>query len=125
MFATNECRLEVGPGERRGERLDQSRAVRHFFCRSPGVSGRLSAPPGVFVSGRVATPSHSLSPALAHGPLRRHRDLSLEPGMRGRSGDAPSLEWECVVVDNDSHDGTTELVEREIPWARIVRTGSN
>ena len=38
---------------------------------------------------------------------------------------APTLTWECVVVDNDSRDGTTELVAREAPWARIVQTGAN
>jgi hypothetical protein len=48
---------------------------------------------------------------------------SLAAGVRSR--DADVLEWECVVIDNDSHDGTPELVEREAPWVRVVRTGAN
>jgi len=51
---------------------------------------------------------HSLAPALARPP---------EGG--------PPLEWECVVVDNDSRDGGPERVEREAPWARVVRAGAN
>jgi N-acetylglucosaminyl-diphospho-decaprenol L-rhamnosyltransferase len=50
---------------------------------------------------------------------------SLAAGVRPRSADAVAPEWECVVVDNDSRDGTPELVEREAPWARLVRTGAN
>ncbi len=50
---------------------------------------------------------------------------SLATGVGSRAGTAPALEWECVVIDNDSHDGTPELVERDAPWARLVRTGAN
>jgi GT2 family glycosyltransferase len=50
---------------------------------------------------------------------------SLAAGMRPRSPAPVALEWECVVMDNDSHDGTPELVEHEAPWARLVRTGAN
>ncbi len=50
---------------------------------------------------------------------------SLEPAMRPRVADGPPLRWECVVVDNDSSDGTPELVEREASQARVVRTGAN
>ena len=48
---------------------------------------------------------------------------SLEPALR--SATASPLAWECVVVDNDSRDGGPESVEREAPWARVVRTGDN
>src|SRR5258705_7853027 len=50
---------------------------------------------------------------------------SLAAGVRPRSAEAVAPEWECVVMDNDSGDGTPELVEREAPWARLVRTGAN
>jgi GT2 family glycosyltransferase len=50
---------------------------------------------------------------------------SLEPGVRPRDPAQPVMSWECVVLDNDSHDGTPELVEGEAPFARLVRTGSN
>jgi GT2 family glycosyltransferase len=50
---------------------------------------------------------------------------SLAAGVRARAEVPAPLAWECVVVDNDSHDGTPELVEREAGWARLVRTGAN
>src|SRR5512146_1541557 len=50
---------------------------------------------------------------------------SLETAVRARGRDAPPLSWECVVVDNDSHDGTPELVEAQAGRARVVRTGAN
>src|SRR5512144_2215562 len=56
---------------------------------------------------------------------------SLEAATRADGGapagaaTAAPLAWECVVMDNDSRDGTPELVEREAPWARLVRTGAN
>jgi len=48
---------------------------------------------------------------------------SLEAGMRANGG--AGLAWECVVLDNDSRDDTPELVQREAPWVRVVRTGGN
>ena len=48
---------------------------------------------------------------------------SLEPAVRASEGAVPA--WECVVVDNDSRDGGPEQVERDAPWARVVRTGAN
>jgi GT2 family glycosyltransferase len=50
---------------------------------------------------------------------------SLEPGVQPRETSQSPLTWECVVLDNDSHDGTPELVEREAAFVRLVRTGSN
>ena len=50
---------------------------------------------------------------------------SLATGARARDAGSGSLTWECVVVDNDSHDGTPELVEREAPGTRVVRSGAN
>ena len=50
---------------------------------------------------------------------------SLEPGLRASGGNGEPPAWECVVVDNDSRDGTPERVEREAAWARVVRTGAN
>src|SRR5262245_18673906 len=50
---------------------------------------------------------------------------SLEAGLRAADADGQAVAWECVVMDNDSRDGTPELVEREAPWARLVRTGGN
>lgn len=40
----------------------------------------------------------------------------------------PFLPWlttELIVVDNDSSDGSAEMVEAEFPMARLVRAGSN
>jgi GT2 family glycosyltransferase len=50
---------------------------------------------------------------------------SLDAGMRANEERSPALAWECVVLDNDSRDGTPELVAGEAPWARLVRTGAN
>jgi len=50
---------------------------------------------------------------------------SLEPSLRATGGGAEPPTWECLVIDNDSHDGTPELVEREAPRARVVRSGAN
>lgn len=50
---------------------------------------------------------------------------SLEPGLQPRDPMRPALQWECVVLDNDSLDGTPELVEQEAPFVRVVRTGAN
>ena len=48
---------------------------------------------------------------------------SLEPALRA-DGER-TFTWDCVVVDNDSRDGGPELVERETPSVRVVRTGGN
>jgi GT2 family glycosyltransferase len=50
---------------------------------------------------------------------------SLESGMRADASPGPAPAWDCVVMDNDSRDGTPELVESDAPWARVVRTGAN
>jgi GT2 family glycosyltransferase len=50
---------------------------------------------------------------------------SLEAAVRPRAAGAPMPTWECVVMDNASDDGTPELVEREAPWVRVIRTGAN
>jgi len=50
---------------------------------------------------------------------------SLDAGMRADAGRGAPLAWECVVLDNDSRDGTPEFVEHEAPWARLIRTGAN
>ena len=50
---------------------------------------------------------------------------SLAASVRANEGSAAPLAWECVVLDNDSRDGTPEHVERGAPWARLVRTGAN
>ena len=49
---------------------------------------------------------------------------SLEP-VPGTGGGSVRARRESVVVDNDSGDGTPELVEREAPGTRVVRTGAN
>src|SRR5262245_65927571 len=50
---------------------------------------------------------------------------SLDAATRATDGGGCPLAWDCVVMDNDSRDGTPELVERESPWARVIRTGGN
>jgi GT2 family glycosyltransferase len=36
-----------------------------------------------------------------------------------------SLSLEVVVVDNNSHDGSAEMIEHEFPWAKIIRSNTN
>jgi len=50
---------------------------------------------------------------------------SLDAGIHAHDPAGAPLAWECVVMDNDSRDGTAEVVEREAPWARVIRTGGN
>jgi GT2 family glycosyltransferase len=38
---------------------------------------------------------------------------------------APSGVVETIVVDNDSADGSPEMVERDFPWVTLVRAGAN
>ena len=37
----------------------------------------------------------------------------------------PPISYEVVVADNDSHDGSPDMVEEEFPDARMIRTGGN
>lgn len=55
------------------------------------------------------------------------RDHILEclRSLGGEAGAATGPGAECVVVDNDSGDGTAEAVERALPHVRVVRTGGN
>src|SRR5262249_1343112 len=50
---------------------------------------------------------------------------SLAPALHDANSGGAAPAWECVVIDNDSRDGTPEAVEREAGWARVVRTGAN
>jgi N-acetylglucosaminyl-diphospho-decaprenol L-rhamnosyltransferase len=34
-------------------------------------------------------------------------------------------EWETIVVDNCSTDGSADMVEKHYPWAKLVRLGEN
>ncbi len=35
------------------------------------------------------------------------------------------LTVEVIVVDNDSKDGTSEMIEKKYPWVKLVRSGTN
>jgi GT2 family glycosyltransferase len=35
------------------------------------------------------------------------------------------LDFEVIVVDNASHDGSPDMVEREFPWVRLLRQSEN
>jgi len=50
---------------------------------------------------------------------------SLAPALHGVDSSGAAPVWECVVIDNDSRDGTPEAVERDANWARVIRTGAN
>ena len=101
----------------------------------------MPAPPGVLLSGRVRAPRAAalVPPSHPHSRMDlsvvvvtyQSRDhilhclRSLDAGVRASEASAPPPTWECVVLDNDSRDGTPECVASEAPWARLVRTGAN
>jgi hypothetical protein len=35
------------------------------------------------------------------------------------------IEYEVIVTDNDSKDGTADLIEKEFPWVKLVRNATN
>ena len=37
----------------------------------------------------------------------------------------PDVESEVFVIDNDSHDGSADMVAREHPWVRLIRNKEN
>ncbi len=51
---------------------------------------------------------------------RAHLDVCL-PAISAQEG----VEFEVVLVDNGSTDGTAEYVEQQYPWVRIVRLAEN
>jgi GT2 family glycosyltransferase len=38
---------------------------------------------------------------------------------------APQLDYEMIVVDNDSHDGSADAIAARFPQARLIRPGEN
>lgn len=49
----------------------------------------------------------------------------LDACLASLAAHAPTDEWEAIVVDNNSSDGSAFMVENSHPWARIVQTGAN
>ncbi len=35
------------------------------------------------------------------------------------------VDYEVIVVDNDSHDGTPDMLRRDYPWVRLIESGGN
>lgn len=35
------------------------------------------------------------------------------------------IEYEVIVVDNDSHDGSQEMLKRDFPWVRLIESKEN
>jgi N-acetylglucosaminyl-diphospho-decaprenol L-rhamnosyltransferase len=52
------------------------------------------------------------------------RDL-LETCLRSIAPEVDARRAEVWVVDNDSSDGSPDMVEAQFPWARLVRSGAN
>jgi hypothetical protein len=45
--------------------------------------------------------------------------------LRSLAEHPPSVEWEAIVVDNASSDGSPDRVAAELPWVRVVRNRAN
>lgn len=52
------------------------------------------------------------------------RDLTLE-AIGSFYRNAPPLNFEMIVVDNDSHDGSAEAIAERFPEARLIRSKEN
>ena len=50
----------------------------------------------------------------------RNRAELLSGALAGLVSDRPATDWELIVVDNASTDGTPELIRREFPDARVL-----
>lgn len=35
------------------------------------------------------------------------------------------IDYEVIVVDNDSHDGTVEMIREEFPWVKVIASDTN
>ena len=53
---------------------------------------------------------------------RKHLEECL-PALRRQ--ESPGVDWEVLVLDNGSSDGTAEWVRSEHPWVRLVESRSN
>lgn len=45
--------------------------------------------------------------------------------LRALPAGVDDLQWEAIVVDNASDDGSAGMVAREIPWATVIANGEN
>lgn len=65
------------------------------------------------------------APAVAIAVVSWNTRELLRDALRSMESDARDGRAEVWVVDNGSVDGSPELVEREFPWARLVRSTRN
>ena len=52
------------------------------------------------------------------------RDL-LRRCLRSIGGNSPGVPFEIVVIDNNSSDGSADMVAGEFPTVRLIRSGTN
>ena len=44
--------------------------------------------------------------------------------LRSVQREPAGVPTELIVVDNDSHDGSADAIEREVPSATVIRSGA-
>ena len=64
-------------------------------------------------------------PAVAIAIVSYNTRLLLDECLRSLRADADAQRAEVWVVDNDSTDGSADMVEAEHPWVTLVRSGEN
>ncbi len=45
--------------------------------------------------------------------------------LRSLAESPPSVEWEAILVDNASSDGSVERIQTELPWVRVIANERN
>ncbi|MEO8274905.1 MAG: glycosyltransferase family 2 protein [Thermoanaerobaculia bacterium] len=68
------------------------------------------------------TGNHKLSILVLTFNGRKHLESCL-PAVQAQQ--APGVDWELLLLDNGSHDGTADWVRRNHPWVRLVESATN
>lgn len=71
------------------------------------------------------SPKTAVRPRLSIVVLSWNTQQLLRECLTSVEAQRPPFEIEVLVVDNASHDGSADMVEKEFPWARLIRNDRN